>query len=211
MWDLSILGVVPGIRVAAPRDAVTLREELREAVAVHDGPTVLRYPKGTVGPELTALRRVDGVDVLREPAGPDQADVLLVCVGTFGELGLAAADRLADQGVRVTVVDPRWVVPVPPVIVELAGSHRLVVTVEDGGGHGGFGSAVSAALRDAGLDVPLRTMALPQAFLDHGSRGDVLAAAGLTAQDVARRVTEWAAALPSDSTADESLERPRAE
>jgi 1-deoxy-D-xylulose-5-phosphate synthase len=211
MWDLSILGVVPGIRVAAPRDEPTLREELREAVAVHDGPTVLRYPKGTVGPELTALRRVDGVDVLREPAGPDQADVLLVCVGTFGELGLAAADRLADQGVRVTVVDPRWVVPVPPVIVELAGSHRLVVTVEDGGGHGGFGSAVSAALRDAGLDVPLRTMALPQAFLDHGSRGDVLAAAGLTAQDVARRVTEWAAALPSDSTADESLERPRAE
>ena len=202
MWDLSILGVVPGIRVAAPRDEPTLREELREAVATDDGPTVLRYPKGAVGPELPAVRRIGAgqaaVDVLREPSGLDRAEVLLICVGSFGELGLAAADRLADQGVAVTVVDPRWVIPVPAAIVELAGRHRLVVTVEDSGGHGGFGSAVAGALRDAELDVPLRTIALPQEFLDHGSRGDLLAAAGLTAQDVARRVTEWAAALPSE-------------
>jgi 1-deoxy-D-xylulose-5-phosphate synthase len=155
------------------------------------------------------------VDVLREPAVQDRADVLLVCVGTFGELGLAAADRLADQGVGVTVVDPRWVFPVPPVILELAVRHRLVVTVEDGGGHGGFGSAVAAALRDAELDVPLRTVALPQRFLDHGSRNDLLATMGLTAQDVARRVTEWASALPADTSSGpsiepaESMERPR--
>ncbi|MGQ0480910.1 MAG: 1-deoxy-D-xylulose-5-phosphate synthase [Pseudonocardia sp.] len=224
MWDLSILGVVPGIRVAAPRDEPTLREELHEAVAVDDGPTVLRYPKGAVGPELAAVRRVGGVDVLREPGRADgmadgtadrvgeRADVLLVCVGSFGELGLAAADRLADQGVRVTVVDPRWVLPVPAAVVELARRHRLVVTVEDGGGHGGFGSAVAAALRTAELDTPLRTCALPQEFLEHGSRADVLAATGLTAQDVARRVTEWAAALPTADGADtatESLEHPR--
>ncbi|MDQ2709096.1 MAG: 1-deoxy-D-xylulose-5-phosphate synthase [Actinomycetota bacterium] len=207
MWDLSLLGMVPGIRVAAPRDAVTLREELREAVAIDDGPTALRYPKGSVGPELAAIRREGVVDVLREPA--EGADVLLVCVGTFGELGLAAADRLADQGVRVTVVDPRWVLPVPESIVSLANAHRLVVTVEDGGAHGGFGSAVAGALREVGLDVPLRTVALPQAFLEHGSRSDVLAAAGLTAQDVARRVTEWAAALPSGEPADAALQRPR--
>ncbi len=220
MWDLSILGVVPGIRVAAPRDEPTLRAELREAVAVDDGPTVLRYPKGAVGPELPAVRRVGGVDVLREPVETDRAggraDVLLVCVGTFGELGLAAADRLADQGVQVTVVDPRWVLPVPAAIVELARRHRLVVTVEDGGGHGGFGSAVAAAMRAAELDTPLRTCALPQEFLEHGSRADVLAAVGLTAQDVARRVTEWAAALPADparcagaATDSDELESPR--
>jgi 1-deoxy-D-xylulose-5-phosphate synthase len=204
MWDFSILGVVPGIRVAAPRDAVSLREQLREAVRVADGPTVLRYPKGSVIPEIPAVRRVDGVDVLREPAdgsSADRTDVLLVCVGAFAELGLSAADRLADQGIGVTVVDPRWVLPVPDALVRLAREHRLVVTVEDCGGHGGIGSAVAAALRAAEVDVPMRDVALPQRFLDHGSRADVLASVGLTAQDVARRVTEWAAALPNGELA----------
>jgi 1-deoxy-D-xylulose-5-phosphate synthase len=219
MWDLSLLGIVPGIRVAAPRDAVSLREQLREAVAVDDGPTVLRYPKGSVIEEIPALRREHGLDVLREPAGnpgPDRDDVLLVCVGAFAELGLAAADRLADQGIGVTVVDPRWVLPVSDALVTMAGRHRLVVTVEDGGGHGGIGSAVAAALRAAELDVPLRDLALPQRFFEHASRADVLASVGLTAQDVARRVTEWTAALPvefgragADRDSDaESLGRP---
>lgn len=192
MWDLSILGVVPGIRVAAPRDAATLREELAEAVAVDDGPTALRFPKGAVIDSVPAVRRQDGVDVLHEGA---DASVLLVCAGAFGTLGVAAATRLAAQGVPVTVVDPRWVLPVPSALVEMAAAHRLVVTVSDSGRHGGFGSVVAAALRDAECDVPLRDLAIPQAFLEHGSRGDVLAAIGLTAQDVARRVTEWASAL----------------
>jgi 1-deoxy-D-xylulose-5-phosphate synthase len=202
MWDLSILGVVPGIRVAAPRDAETLREELAEAVAVDDGPTAVRFPKGAVIESVPALERVDGVDVLhRGGDGTDRPTVLLACAGAFGELGVAAARRLAAQGVAVTVVDPRWVLPVPPVLVDLAGAHRLVVTVTDCGRHGGFGSAVSDALRAAECDVPLRDVALAQAFLDHGSRADVLAAAGLTAQDVARRVTEWASALPGPADA----------
>ncbi|MCO1655976.1 1-deoxy-D-xylulose-5-phosphate synthase [Pseudonocardia humida] len=210
MWDLSILGVVPGMRVAAPRDAATLREELGEALAVDDGPTALRFPKGAVIDSVPAVRRVGGVDVLREPGpgdGPAEGpgdgpaarvpDVLLVCAGAFGELGVAAAARLEQQGVSVTVVDPRWVLPVPAALVDLARGHRLVVTVSDCGRHGGFGSAVSDALRAAGCDVPQRDVSLPQEFLDHGSRSDVLAATGLTVQDVARRVTEWAAALPA--------------
>jgi 1-deoxy-D-xylulose-5-phosphate synthase len=196
MWDLSLLGVIPGMRVAAPRDAATLREELAEAVAIEDGPTAIRFPKGAVIESVPALRRVGGVDVLHESAA-DEASVLLVCAGAFGELGVAAARRLEQQGVAVTVVDPRWVLPVPGALVDLARSHRLVVAVSDCGRHGGFGSALGAVLRDAECDVPLRDLALPQRFLDHGSRGDVLHAAGLTAQDVARRVTEWAAALQS--------------
>jgi 1-deoxy-D-xylulose-5-phosphate synthase len=202
MWDLSILGVVPGMRVAAPRDAATLREELAEAVAVDDGPTALRFPKGAVIGSVPAVRRVGGVDVLREP-DPDDAlhdgagpAVLMVCVGAFGELGVAAAERLAAQGVAVTVVDPRWVLPVPDALVGLAAGHELVVTVSDAGRHGGFGSALADALRGAECDVPQRDLALPQEFLEHGNRADVLARVGLTAQDVARRVTEWAAALP---------------
>ena len=197
MWDLSILGVVPGMRVAAPRDAGTLREELAEAVAVDDGPTAVRFPKGAVIDSVPALRHIgtgrDRVDVLHEPPD-DPASVLLLTAGAFGELGVAAAQRLQQQGIGVTVADPRWVLPVSSTVVELAARHQLVVTLSDSGRHGGFGSAVADALRTAECDVPLRDLAVPQQFLDHGSRADVLAAVGLTAQDVARRVTEWAVA-----------------
>jgi len=137
MWDLSLLGVVPGMRVAAPRDEATLREELREAVAVTDGPTAVRFSRGSVGAPIPAERRMGTVDILRTPAGGADADVLLVAVGAFGELGVQAAAKLDDQGIGVTVVDPRWVLPVPEELVALAKRHRLVVTVEDGGRHGG--------------------------------------------------------------------------
>ena len=205
MWDLSLLGMVPGMRVAAPRDAATLREELAEAVAVDDGPTAVRFPKGAVIESVPALERVGGVDVLHRSEAPT---VLLACAGAFGELGVTAARRLEAQGVAVTVVDPRWVLPVPAALVEMAAAHDLVVTVSDSGAHGGFGSAVAAALRAADLDVPARDLAIPQAFLDHGSRSDILGALGLTAQDVARRVTEWAAAATAtaESTVDLSVE-----
>ncbi|ACU97411.1 1-deoxy-D-xylulose-5-phosphate synthase [Saccharomonospora viridis] len=196
MWDLSLLGMVPGMRVAAPRDAQTLREELREAVAVSDGPTALRFSRGSVVDSVPAVDRLGCVDVLRQA---NDEDVLLVAVGAFGQLGLAAADRLADQGIGVTVVDPRWVLPVPEELVDLAASYRLVVTLEDSGRHGGFGSALATALRDADCDVPLRDLAVPQQFLEHGTREEVLASIGLTAQDVARKVTEWAAGRLGDS------------
>ncbi|GLZ54606.1 1-deoxy-D-xylulose-5-phosphate synthase [Actinomycetospora sp. NBRC 106378] len=226
MWDLSVMGIVPGLRVASPRDAVSLREELREAVDVADGPTALRWSKGAVPSEVPALRRIGGasgpgaVDVLAEPGRlsraaprptaierleraddepPQVPDVLLVCVGVFGQLGVEAADRLTAQGIGVTVVDPRWLQPVPPALLDLAASHRLVVTVEDGGRHGGFGSALADALSEAGTDVPVRRIALAQEFLVHDSRGALLAAAGLTDQDVARRVTEWVAASRGDA------------
>jgi 1-deoxy-D-xylulose-5-phosphate synthase len=192
MWDLSIAGMIPGIRVAAPRDAESLRTEFREAVAVDDGPTVLRYPRGGVIDSVPAVDRVGSVDVLRKPAQGEQPDVLLVAVGAFGALGLAAADRLADQGIGVTVVDPRWVVPVPSELVDLAAEHRLVATVEDNGRYGGFGWSLAAALRDADVSVPLLDLAVPQRFVEPGTRDEVLSAVGLTAQDVARRITEWA-------------------
>ncbi|SDP54405.1 1-deoxy-D-xylulose-5-phosphate synthase [Actinopolyspora xinjiangensis] len=193
MWDLSVLGVIPGIRVAAPRDAVTLREELREAVAVEDGPTVVRFSKGTVIDEVPALERVGGVDVLRRPGEHENRDVLLSAVGAFGELAVAAAERLSAQGIGVTVVDPRWVFPVPDAVLDMTREHSLVVTLEDCGRHGGFGWSLAAAMRDADVDVPLRDLAVPNRFLDHASRGEVLAELGLTEQDVARRITEWVA------------------
>lgn len=186
MWDLAILQVVPGIRLAAPRDSTRLREELEEAVAVDDGPTVLRYPKGTVGVEYDARQRLDdGVDVLRESA---QKDVLIVTVGPMAGIGLEVAERLASQGIGATVVDPRWVVPVPTSIIGLAAEHRIVVSVEDGVRVGGIGTRIRQDLRAAGVDTAVTELGLPDEFLDHGSRAEILERVGLSPQHIARDV-----------------------
>ncbi len=197
MWDLSMLNIVPGIRVAAPRDAVRLREELGEALDVDDGPTAIRFPKGDVGEDIPALERRAGLDVLAVPTNGCNHDVLLVAVGAFAEMALAVAKRLQHQGIGVTVIDPRWVLPVSQGVLELAAQHKLVVTCEDNGVNGGVGSAVSAALRRAEIDVPCRDVGLPQEFYEHASRGELLADLGLTDQGVARRITGWVAALGS--------------
>jgi 1-deoxy-D-xylulose-5-phosphate synthase len=197
MWDMSILSVVPGLQLAAPRDEATLREALREAVEVTDGPSVVRFPKGSLPPDIPALERQGRLDVLRRAS---RREVLLVAVGSLVPMCLAAAERVADHGIDVTVVDPRWVLPVAPELVELAAGHRLVVTVEDGGRAGGVGAMLTQALQDRDVDVPVRALGLPQQFLAHGSRGQVLADAGLTEQDVARRITEWTARLVDRAT-----------
>ncbi|TCJ89609.1 1-deoxy-D-xylulose-5-phosphate synthase [Nocardia alba] len=197
MWDFSLLGIIPGIRVAAPRDGATLREELAEALAVSDGPTVLRFPKGSVAEDITAVERLDGLDVLRlavPSAGSAQSqhgDVLIVAVGPFADTAMKVAELLEPQGISVTVVDPRWVIPVSDTLVKLAENYRLVVTVEDGGLHGGIGSTVSARLRDAGLDVPTRDLGVPQQFLDHASRNEILEELGLTPDAIAQRIGGW--------------------
>lgn len=196
MWDMSILQVVPGLRLAAPRDAEQLRAQLREAVAVQDAPTVVRYSKGVVGPAVPAVGRIGGMDVLRTPA-PEvtRPDVLIVSVGALAPMCLEIASLLDKQGITSTVVDPRWVKPVDEALAPLADGHRVVVTVEDNGRTGGVGAAVSQALRDAGVDVPLRDFGIPQRFLDHALRKEILAEIGLTAPDIARQVTGLVAKL----------------
>jgi 1-deoxy-D-xylulose-5-phosphate synthase len=196
MWDLALLQVVPGLRIAAPRDGEQLREQLREATAVDDAPTVLRYPKGTVGAPVPAVGRISGMDVLRGADAVDAgansgalADVLVVSVGALAPLCLEVAERLAEQGITTTVVDPRWVKPVDEALPGLAARHRLVVSVEDGVRVGGVGAAIAQALRDSGIEVPVRDFGVPAAFWEHASRHRVLAAAGLTASDIAREVT----------------------
>jgi 1-deoxy-D-xylulose-5-phosphate synthase len=195
IWDLSILGVVPGMRVAAPRDAATLREEFAEAIAVADGPTAIRFPTGSVPDDLPALERLGGVDVLRRG---EQPDVLFVAVGSFVPTALEVAARAAEQGIGVTVVDPRWVKPVPPVLVDMAAGHRLVVTLEDGVRSGGVGAAVSRLLVDSDVGTPSRALGIPEGFHPHGTRAEILADLGLTAQDVARRLIEWVSGLEDE-------------
>ncbi|HEX5543515.1 MAG TPA: 1-deoxy-D-xylulose-5-phosphate synthase [Micromonospora sp.] len=193
MWDLSVLQVVPGIRIAVPRDGVRLRQLLREAVAHTAGPTVVRYPKGALGPNLTAVREVDGVDVLHESA---TQEVLIVCAGPMATVGLGVAKALAGQGVAATVVDPRWVVPVDRALVGLAAQHRLVVTIEDNVRVGGLGAAVAQAMRDAGVFTPLQDFGIPHQFLEHGSRGAVLDNCGLTDRKISFEVIACLAGLP---------------
>jgi 1-deoxy-D-xylulose-5-phosphate synthase len=195
MWDGSILQVVPGLRIAAPRDATRVAELLNEAVAVSDGPTVVRFPKGTVGGEAEAVAQLGGMDVLYEPAAGAARDVLLAGAGPMAITCVAAAARLADQGIGVTVVDPRWVKPVDPALAGAAARYRLVVTVEDNGLAGGFGDAVCRLLREASVGTPVQTYGLPQEFLAHAKREEILEETGLVPQHLARRITEAVARL----------------
>ncbi|MER5769536.1 1-deoxy-D-xylulose-5-phosphate synthase [Streptomyces sp. NPDC001985] len=188
MWDLSLLQLVPGLRLAAPRDGARLRAQLREAVEVTDAPTVLRYPKGPVGPDIEAVGQVEGVDILAGGAGSG-AEVLIVAVGAMAGTALAAGAALTEAGVTVTVADPQWVKPVSPALVKLAAEHRLVAVIEDNGVVGGVGAAIAQALDEAHAPTPVRRFALPQEFLDHASRGELLADAGLTPDRIAQTIT----------------------
>jgi 1-deoxy-D-xylulose-5-phosphate synthase len=186
MWDLAILQVVPGIRLSAPRDASRLREQLREAVTVEDAPTVIRFSKGSVGDEVEAVRRTaDGVDVLHES---EQKDVLIMTIGPMADIGLDVAARLEQQGIGATVVDPRWVVPIPKSVIDLAAEHRIVISIEDGVRVGGVGTRLRQDMRAAGVDTAVTELGLPDRFLDHSTRAEILEDVGLTPQQIARDV-----------------------
>ncbi|WP_300463066.1 1-deoxy-D-xylulose-5-phosphate synthase [uncultured Nocardioides sp.] len=195
MWDMSILQVVPGLRLAAPRDTTRLRELLDEAVLVDDAPTVVRFPKGAPPADIEAVDRVGGCDVLVRSGAKD---VLVVAVGSMATTAVDVAERLTAQGIGVTVVDPRWVKPVDPALIDLARAHRLVVSVEDNGVQGGCGASLLQALVAADVRTPVRLHGIPQEFLGHAKRDVILDRVGLTAQHLARGIVEAMAdeALP---------------
>jgi 1-deoxy-D-xylulose-5-phosphate synthase len=199
MWDLSLLQVVPGLSIAAPRDGARLRAQLRAAVARTDGPAVVRFPKGAVGEDIPAVVRVGAVDVLRRPA---TEDVLLVSIGSMASMALEIADRVGDHGIGVTVVDPGWVKPLASELVTMAAGHKMVVTLEDNGRVGGVGAAVALLLQDNDVDTPVREYGIPQRFLAQGKQAEVLAEVGLTARGIARLVVEAVARRDPDLEAD---------
>ncbi|MFY9331882.1 MAG: 1-deoxy-D-xylulose-5-phosphate synthase [Candidatus Nanopelagicales bacterium] len=202
MWDIAMLSIVPGIHIAAPRDEDTLREALREAVAIDDAPTVVRFPKGSVAKPIPALAQRDGVDVLRLA---DQADVLVIAVGSMAPVGLAVADRLEAQGITVEVLDPRWLLPLNPTLVASCLAAKRVVTLEDGLRRSGMGSALRDAMAAQHSLVPVWSFGLPEEFLDQASRAELMTKHGLTAQEISRQVVEWVSAdvqvteVPQDS------------
>ncbi len=199
MWDMSILQVVPGLRMAAPRDSARVRELLREAVSVDDAPTVLRLPKGPPPDDIPTIDKAGGADVLVRRGA---RDVLVVGVGSMATVAVDVAARLEAQGIGVTVVDPRWVKPVDPAIIELADQHRLVVSVEDNGEIGGVGAVLLQTLTEAGVRTPFRLRGIPQEFLHHAKRPRILEQIGLTAQALALDIVETMTALDGHADAD---------
>jgi 1-deoxy-D-xylulose-5-phosphate synthase len=178
---------VPGLRLAAPRDGARLRELLREAVLVDDAPTVVRFPKGPPNDDLERVGRAGSMDVLFRNG---TKDVLVVGIGSMAATGVDVAARLVAQGIGVTVVDPRWVKPFDPVILDLAREHKLVVSVEDNGIVGGCGSVLLQMLNEARIETPVRLHGIPQRFLDHAKRAQILDDIGLSAQALARTIVE---------------------
>ena len=199
IWDMSMLQIVPGLQIAAPRDESTLKLALREAVDIADAPTVVRFSKGAVPADIPAQARVDGVDII---ARYGDTEVCIVAVGSFVQLGVGVAEGLHAQGIGVEVLDPRWVKPVPMYVVDQAAKARIVVVIEDGIRVGGVGAAVSQALRDRNVDVPVRNFGTPLLFLDHAKRASILSELGLTGQAITRSITEWIANSQSTDSHD---------
>ena len=192
MWDLSILQVVPKLMLSAPRDASTLRELLRESVVVKDRPTILRFPKGAITQPVPAVERIEGIDILNKKG---EEDVLLISIGAMANLALDVAQRLSDQGVGVTVIDPRWIKPLSNYLTTLAAKHRLIAVVEDNSKSGGVAAGISQFLRDKNIYTPQRDFGIPEKFLNHGTRAQVMSEIGLTAQDISREIIEAVARL----------------
>ena len=188
MWDLALTGIVPTLHVAAPRDGERIKETLREALDISDAPSLIRFPKGAVNPDIPAFERRDGIDVLYRG---ESADVLLVSIGAFAAIAVEAAAQAYREGVGVTVIDPRWVKPLPKSLITMAQRYKSVVVLEDGIKHGGIASTVSELFRDAQLNVPVHSIGLPLSFLEHAKRTQILEDLGITVQNITRSLVAW--------------------
>ena len=210
IWDLALTGIVPTMHVAAPRDGARLKELLREAVEIDNAPSMVRFPKGAVQVDIPAFERRDGIDVLYRG---ESADVLLISVGAMAAIAVEAASSAYREGVGVTVIDPRWVKPLPESLVRMAQRYNSVVVLEDGIRHGGIASSISELFRDASVSILLHSIGVPLEFIEHSKRGEILSDIGITSQNIARRVVEWSSSLkvemqlPSDENADRKQPR----
>ena len=195
IWDLALTGIVPTMHVGAPRDGARLRELLREAVDISDAPSMVRFPKGAVQVDIPAFERRDGIDVLYRG---ESADVLMISVGAMASLAVEAASSAYREGVGVTVIDPRWVKPLPQSLISMAERYKSVVVLEDGIRHGGIASSISELFRDSGVNVPLHSIGVPLDFLEHSKRSEILNDIGVTAQNIARSVVEWSSSFKEE-------------
>ena len=189
IWDLALTGIVPRLHVAAPRDGVRLQELLRESINIKDAPSLIRFPKGAINPDLPAFERRDGMDILYRGESPD---ILLIAVGAMAQIAVDAASQAYREGVGVTVVDPRWVKPLPiDAIAKMADRYSQVVVIEDGISHGGIASSLSEFFRDREIDKPIHSIGVPLDFYEHAKRAQLLDEMGISAQSVSRQLVTW--------------------
>ncbi|MEI6307148.1 MAG: 1-deoxy-D-xylulose-5-phosphate synthase [Actinomycetes bacterium] len=188
IWDLALTGIVPTLHVAAPRDGQRVRETLREALDISDAPSLIRFPKGAINPDIPAFERRDGIDVLYRG---ESADILLVSIGAFAAIAVEAAAQAYREGVGVTVIDPRWVKPLPKSLITMAQRYKSVVVLEDGIKHGGIASTISELFREANLNVPVHSIGVPLEFLEHAKRAQILEDLGITVQNITRSLVTW--------------------
>jgi len=191
VFDLTYLRPLPNVVVMAPGDAADVPGMI-ELALTYDGPTAIRYPKAaavTIDRDLAPLE-LGRAEVLRWAP-----DAMLIACGAVLQACLAAADQLGDEGLEVGVINARFVKPLDmATILRAVEECRLVVTVEEGTLMGGFGSAVLEAASDAGLDTSrVRRMGIPDRFIEHGERNELLADLGLDREGIAKAVRQLAA------------------
>jgi 1-deoxy-D-xylulose-5-phosphate synthase len=206
MWDLALTGIVPGLQIAAPRDGSRLRELLRESVLISDGPSVIRFPKGAVIPDIPAFERRDGIDVLYRG---ESADILFISVGALAHIAVEAAAQAYREGVGVTVIDPRWVKPLPKSLISMAGRYKSVVVLEDGIEHGGIASTISELFREHEVTIPVHSIGVPLKFFDHAKRNDILAEIGISVQSITRSLVGWSSLSAGNASTLEEMQLPQ--
>jgi 1-deoxy-D-xylulose-5-phosphate synthase len=206
IWDLALTGIIPTAHVAAPRDGKLLHELLGECLAINDAPSIIRFPKGAVAKDLPAFERREGIDILYRG---DSADILLISIGAMAAIAVDAAAQAYREGVGVTVLDPRWVKPLPAqVLIAMARRYTRVVVLEDGIKHGGIASTLSEIFRENSLETPIHSIGVPLEFIEHSKRSEILEDLGITVQNVTRQLVGWASLKQEEMPlhADESVD-----
>ena len=191
-FDIAYLANLPGFVVMAASDEAELRHMVTTAVAYNDGPIAFRFPRGEgVGvdlPERGEVLQIGKGRIVRDGNG-----VAILSLGTRLEEAEKAADALAGRGINPTVADARFAKPLDrDLVLDLADRHDALITVEEGA-VGGFGSHVMQLLSDEGvLDTGLkvRSMVLPDVFLDQANPMDMYAQAGLNAEQIETKVLD---------------------
>ena len=188
IWDLALTGIVPNMHVGAPRDGARLREILRQSVAIHDAPSMIRFPKGAVPSDIPALERISGTDILHRGASKQ---ILLISIGSMASMAVEVANLAKEQSIEITVVDPLWVKPISPDVIAMCGQYGTVIVMEDGIKHAGIASTISEALREAGSNCTLHSIGIPLEFIEHSKRNEILEDLAITPAEIVQQISGW--------------------